>query len=286
MSTRIGKSYTLIKASEDNKFELVKHLIKEGVAINTKDEDGNTALHKAAIGGHHGIAKLLLENGAHVDCRTYNGFSPLDFAVMKGNYPFVMLLLQENAEVNPLPDLCQCDSTLPLNHAAESGHLEMVKLLIKNGANPKAKDAKDETALHYAVRCHSKYAAEICGLLLKNGVDVDAKARFSGDTALHKAVEDVDRYNEEVIQTILNFGPKTGLRNAFDTLTPLESAVFYANHKAVGILVENGIHSEKPRRKEPVNANFNPLEIGLHFYNCRKKGNQIVKTMLYAKNKN
>ena len=56
-----------------------------------------------------------------------------------------------------------------LQLTSRKGCLEVVKLLIKRGANVKVQDKYSETALHWA---SSRGHLEVMKLLLKNGADV------------------------------------------------------------------------------------------------------------------
>ena len=229
--------------------------------------------------------RLLLENRAQVNGRNDQGFTALEISVIKGNYYCVLVLIQGGAEVNPMPTSYN-KSKVPLHYATESGHVEIVKLLIRNGANLKAKDMDDKTALHYAVSSRSKYANYICEILLKNGVDIDAKDSGEKNTALSLAVKD-HKCNEEVIQTILNFGANTDLKDAKFRLTPLETAGILANFKAVKILVENGLCPLKTRKMGYFNMSYNTLELAMLLYHVNQQNSQkVFKTMLYAMNRN
>ena len=269
-----------LEASTHNQLGLVKQFIeKRRAVVDIMDLTGNTALHKAANEGNHEIVELLLENRAQVNCRNNEGFTAFDIAIIKGNYSCVALLIQGGADINPMYKLFS-RSKLPLHQAAECGHVEIVKLLIRNGAIPERKDLSGKTALHYAVKSHSKDANEICEILLKKGVDVDAKDKKVKNTALNLALKE---RNEEVIQTILNFGANAELRDEDIGTTSLETAVFMANSKAVKILVENGLCPSRTRH-----LYHNSLEISMKLYECysKEEGQEVVKTMLYAMSEN
>ena len=279
------------KAIELNQILLFKLFIKHWAAIYIKDKAWNTALHKATICGHHNIVRLLLkklgDHRAMINCRNYSGQTALDIAIINGNYPCVILLIQGGAEINPIAT--SNDSEFPLYLAVKAGNLEIVKLLIKNGANLKAKYSNDRTALHMAVTYgRAKDANRICEILLKNGVNVDSKNKELQNTALHLEVrKGNDKCNEEIIQTILNFGANTELRDAKFRLTPMETAGILANFKAVRILVENGLCPLKTRKMGDFNISYNTLELALLLYHVNQQNSQkVVKTMLYALSKN
>ena len=54
------------------------------------------------------------------------------------------------------------------------GHMNIVVLLIQHGANTDCQTVRGETALHLAARANQ---TDIIRILLRNGANVDAKAR-------------------------------------------------------------------------------------------------------------
>ncbi len=60
--------------------------------------------------------------------------------------------------------------TTPLNWAARSGHIEMVAYLIKNGADPNAKDNDGYSTIHLSAMFNHPI---VVAYLLAKGVDVN-----------------------------------------------------------------------------------------------------------------
>ena len=151
----------------------------------------------------------------------------------------------------------------------------------------KTKDFTENTVLHYAVTCGLEDASDMCEILLRNGVDIDAKDSDGQNTALHLAVKDANECSEEIIQIILDYGANTELKNEY-TMTPFEYATVKGNSKAVRVFVENGLCSLQTRQIERYNVNYSALEIALEIYKQHnlKKSHNVIKTMLYAMSKN
>jgi hypothetical protein len=130
----------LIKATQYGVLERVKELIEnEKHDVNQPDAENVYLLHWAAINNRLEIAKYFLSIGAAVD--------PIGGELM----------------------------TTPLNWAARSGHINMIVLLMQNGANPCLFDVEGFSTIHVAAMfAHSNVVA----YLLAKGIDVRIKARF------------------------------------------------------------------------------------------------------------
>lgn len=73
----------------------VKALVKRGAAINRA---GWTPLHYACSGPDNGVAAFLIANGADVNARSENGTTPLMMSARYGNSELVPLLIKAGAE--------------------------------------------------------------------------------------------------------------------------------------------------------------------------------------------
>jgi ankyrin repeat protein len=78
-----------------------------------------------------------------------------------------------------------CGRTL-LHYAALHNNVEVVRLLIENGADINARDKWKDTPLHYALPLFEG-GLEAARLLIEAGADVSAQGRY-GDTPLHHVV--------------------------------------------------------------------------------------------------
>jgi len=125
--------------------EVVGLLIDRGVDINyTMDCIPENCLHIASSWGRTRIAKLLLLHGAQVDTATDNryirGWTPLHFAADNGHLDMVRLLVKHGA---PTRVKCQGGET-PLDLAVTRNHTSVVQFLRAAGSS---RDTSRETSL-------------------------------------------------------------------------------------------------------------------------------------------
>ncbi len=78
----------------------VKRLLIEGVDINVKDKNGNTALLHAASNGKVEITKILLNAGTDVNAKNKRRNTTLILAVQYGHIDTVETLLNAGADVS------------------------------------------------------------------------------------------------------------------------------------------------------------------------------------------
>lgn len=72
--------------------------------------------------------------------------SPLHFAAQKGHIEIVKYLIKSGAQI----EFKNLTGTTPLHWAAQNGHLEIVKILISHGADPNSKNKKSKRPINCA----------------------------------------------------------------------------------------------------------------------------------------
>ena len=118
--------------------------------------------------GFTGIVELLLRRGANVNLTLDDGTSPLTAAARKGNTDVCRLLLREpDIQVNQP----SASGVTALALACEAGYKEIVKLLLRKGADANLSTESGISPLHVA-SLHGHTA--VVGLLLNTGADTDA----------------------------------------------------------------------------------------------------------------
>lgn len=102
---------------------VMRALLDSGVSVNAATADGVTALHIAAY--DFDKTRLLVDRGASVEVLTKAGESPLLVAAARpGTAKIVSLLLSKGARPN----------ARALGRAATSGDIQLMRLLLANGA--------------------------------------------------------------------------------------------------------------------------------------------------------
>ncbi|GFR11252.1 ankyrin repeat protein [Trichonephila clavata] len=197
----------------------VKLLLAKGIAVNSCDKYGRTALHYSVYNPrpNHSIANALLNHGANVNIRDYFGGTALHAAVAINSDSsvsqnvIVIELIKRGADVNA-KDYLNCT---PLCAAVFFSNCDIVKILLKNGAyahktgytspliiavrnqnvpfgiiemllragaSPSEQDCNRKSVLYYAFKYHRPLS--IIETLLKWGANVNAYDKY-GNSLLH-----------------------------------------------------------------------------------------------------
>src|SRR5690554_934487 len=127
-------------AALENSVDAAKLLIEYGANVNEqKSKKDHTILGNAcsSIDGSLEMVKLLVENGADIEKANHLKFTPLMKSVASGKIEIVKYLISKNANINAQTDF---RGYSPLDYACSRNNMQMVELLLENGANPNLKD--------------------------------------------------------------------------------------------------------------------------------------------------
>jgi uncharacterized protein len=240
----------LVFATRQNCMECVEELVAAGADVNQVTHYGWTPLLTATQNRHYKIGAYLLDHGADPNIKNNGGWSPLYLAtdnrnIEGGDYPvrkpdmdhldFIKLLLAKNADVNvrvcgtqSTATTCLGDSTetrtnftmqwlnedgaTPFLRAAQSSDVELMKLLLAHGADPKIYTARNVTALAVAsgiawvegvtYEWSREQNDETVKMLLDLGLDPNVHDE-DGRTSLHGAAH---KGRNEIIQMLVDRG--------------------------------------------------------------------------------
>ncbi|XP_052800137.1 GA-binding protein subunit beta-1-like [Mya arenaria] len=137
----------------------IQALVDAGVAVNSADQNGETALHVAAWVGEQTMTQELLDSGAETNVQNQNGQTPLHIAAGRGHDTVVHCLLRDGCDVNTKTKYTEMTA---LHLASQNGHTQVVRLLLQYGADVDTQDVVYKTADFYAAD------AEIAQLLGKH----------------------------------------------------------------------------------------------------------------------
>lgn len=271
LKTNDGSTLLGLAAKEEN-YSIVEYLINKKLfsSINEKDNDGYTALHNA-VRTNEGtnVIELLCKNGSDVFSETNEKETLLNVAVKHNLSTEVIEYL---LRMKYFRDINGCDSLgyTPLLSALLIRNLDIVKLLIKYGADYKVKSKEFEfTALicsagnsnldviEYVLEnklyedinevdyegknalydcAYFNTNLEVFKLLIKKGCNIYGNKE---DSVLHAAVEN---HNIELVKFIVTKYRKIGI-NDYDSdgLTPLLLAMKDSdNLEIIDFLIKNG----------------------------------------------
>lgn len=110
--------------------EELSRLLSTGISVDSADNDGETALMKAADKGNAMAVKLLLAAGANANARDEDGETALMMAADEGRTEVVRLLVAAGAEL----DLRDKDGETALHKAQDERHVDTVNVLREAGA--------------------------------------------------------------------------------------------------------------------------------------------------------
>ncbi|MEE8575343.1 MAG: ankyrin repeat domain-containing protein [Thermodesulfobacteriota bacterium] len=148
--------------------QMIEFLISKGADVNAPSALDDAPLIKALGSKHPELVSVLLKAGADVNQPNAWGITPFIGASMGGDMEMVRNMLALGGDVNRCfpnytNDTKPCNNT-PLRGAALYGHAGVVKLLLKEGADPNALTDKGESALDFA---RGKSHTEVIEILAK-----------------------------------------------------------------------------------------------------------------------
>ena len=227
----------LTLAAREGDVELTRILLDAGADVNTVAGDGKTALAVAAFNGNYEVASLLVDRKADVNKADAQRFTPLFWAVDRRNMetapnfpwmvtadpmPLIRKLLDAganpNALVNNTPRARMREGSprivfaTALMRAAFAADLELVKLLLERGADPKILSRDNESMLSAAA-----------GLAFIHGY--------------HRGKSPEERL--QVVKLFVELGNDVNWADDYG-ITPLMAAANYGNVPIIQFLIDAG----------------------------------------------
>ncbi|MCY4594124.1 MAG: ankyrin repeat domain-containing protein [Bryobacterales bacterium] len=231
----------LLRAAKRGDRDEIQALLRDGVAPDAPDEDGDTPLHWAFMGSHASsgaeIARTLVEAGASPDPRGSLQATPLHYAAKRGDLDAVRVLLDAGA--NPGADDEDGDTPLHWTFLADHAFGAMiVRALVEAGAAPDARGSFQATPLHLAAKLGDHEAVTT---LIEAGSDPDAPDE-DGDTPLYWAGLDGQVRAARALLAAGNEARRTTTGPA----TAIDVAIRNGGLRVLDVLLEAGLDRSLP----------------------------------------
>ncbi|MCP5062773.1 MAG: hypothetical protein GY936_09940 [Ignavibacteriae bacterium] len=254
-----SQSTPLMMATNDETIEIARHLIRSGADINLQDKNGDPAIHWSAYSGEIDLTKLLLDKGAKTNLKSIHADGVMQVALKEWQDSIVTLLIEYdkgiiivNQKNKPLIDAVRKNDiqsvekylnkknsntideagTSLLIIASKNGYINIVKLLLQNGANINAMNLAGHTALNKAVWLKKNRIAKY---LIEQGADINKTDKHF---ILPPLVAAVRSNNLELGKILLKSGANINTQNGIDNFTPIIWAAIYENIDFVKLLLQ------------------------------------------------
>ncbi|KAK6525995.1 hypothetical protein TWF281_011036 [Arthrobotrys megalospora] len=192
---------------------------------------GMTGMHIAAYFGLREYITQLLREGANPESEDKEGRTPLLWAAERGHIDVVKLLLCEGADLEARDGKWR---QTPLSWAAERGNIDIVRLLLCEGADLEGKDGeRGQTPLVWATIGGNVGAVR---LLLHEGADIEAKDSIFSRRPLSWATE---LGYANIVELLLHEGADRYIKDRGGR-SPLMCATMKGYAEIVGLLLHKG----------------------------------------------
>ena len=165
----IATAEPIVEAAKNGDFQSVKNILgNDPTKLDSKDEEGYTALHWACMRAHWDIAEYLIEKGADLNVVGGDGGTQINWAVHHDNVDIIKILIEKGAKLNIRNQWGMTE----LHTAIWRGNIHVVEYLLDHGSDPTIKTNEGWTAMHYAYRSGHD---DVIALLKKRGVSMTEK---------------------------------------------------------------------------------------------------------------
>jgi ankyrin repeat protein len=245
-----GELTALVYAARSGAIDAARVLLEAGADVNQTTRYGWSPLLAATQNQNYQMAKFLIEHGADVNLANKGSWTPLYLAtdnrnIEGGDYPtrtpdmdtleYIALLLEKGADPNARMIESSETRTVFTNQwldekgataflrAAQSGDVELMKLLLEHGADPMINTELGVTPLAAAAgigwvegvtkEWSTAKTVEAVKLMLELGIDPNFQAD-TGRVALHGAAH---KGATEVVKVLIEAGARMDVRDFGNT---------------------------------------------------------------------
>ena len=273
-------SFALLYACENGRTKIVKILLENGADINSKINDGTSAIHLAASSGKLDLIDFLLQKGFDINCENNDRLTPLHYILLycihpEGKdtslYEKSKILIERGAKIDSESSV----GDTPLMLATMANDIRVVRLLISLGATVNhGKNHFKITPLHVAA-CFKigENDLMIMQVLIDNGAEVDAQSGTALITPLHANIW--SHGSIKSARVLLENGAKLLYKNFYGN-TAFSLAIRYHNTEFINLALAfqpSLVASLNKRRDFPIEYALqlkNESALKMITYHCHK----------------
>jgi len=150
------EQFAFMKAVAENAKEIVDGLLNCDVDINAQNDEGNSALHLAAMNNLPEMVTHLLQHNVNTSLKNKDGNSVFHLAVHKNLSDVFEILLSYKGENLKNLDVQDNNGNTALHLMACAGQVDSCSLLVAQGADVNVKNQSGNTALDEVIRQKEK----------------------------------------------------------------------------------------------------------------------------------
>lgn len=232
----ICKQTALHLSCQGGHADVVCILLEMGASVFADSTLGEKPLHYAAQNGHERVIQILLDKGADPIASSYDGWTSLHCAAHHGHPTAVKTILKHlNNTSSSLCDFIDAptDKQMRALHlAVESGHRDIVEVLLDYKCSVSFKDCVNMTALHYA---YSGGHATIIELLVNAGATLIGTDENDSWKNIHLAAM---HGHADVLEQLLRGGNSAGDADPENGYTALHRAAASGHLEVLRLLLK------------------------------------------------
>ncbi|UTE77466.1 ankyrin repeat domain-containing protein [Rossellomorea sp. KS-H15a] len=232
--------------------EKVKGILADNYNVNQKNDEGETALHFAALYEKPVLSELLLSSGADATIKNNSGETPIHLAVRYGEFDTIEAIYDHNFDLNIKND----DGETPMLQmfdavdTSDQDLMDMYDFLVERGADPTIKDQ-----LGFTVLTHANLSDKL--KLIEHLRSLKLPGDIKGRTQASEVLEKLDLLNEEeflhaiyqenygLVNVFLQAGYNPDIRGTNQLPILIELAFSDAN-QMIELLLEKGLDPNTP----------------------------------------